>query len=209
MKALSGYAEWFWLMAKGWKDVENRSRALPKEMFCKLPVRIYLHASKTKTPREGLDFINSHLTQEQYLEFSQVNWDKYRGTIIGETTIVKQMKKGRYIESDHVDVGSQQRELQILVENKDPYISPWFFGTFGYVVTNSVLYKKPVPCRGMLGFFTPEIDIKYLMPSRFICRETGKEYELINCIGCEDVCELMKKQLSEPTTRRMGVVSGK
>ena len=35
--------------------------------------------------------------------------------------------------------------------------SPWFVGRYGFVLKNPVLYDKPVPCRGALGFFEPEI----------------------------------------------------
>ena len=157
MKALSGYAEWFWLMAKNWKDVENRPKPLPRDMSRGLPVRIYLHASKTKTPIEQLDFIREHLTCKQYEEFLSVDWRKFRGCIIGEITITKQMKKRRYIESDHVDVGSQQKELEIFIANNDPCMSPWFFGLFGYIVKDGVLYEKPIPYRGQLGFFEIEL----------------------------------------------------
>ncbi len=153
MKALSGYAEWFYIMAKGWKDVENRPKPLPRDMAFDLPVRIYLHASKTKTPSEQLDFIREHLTSEQYAEYLSVDWGNLRGHIIGEITITKQMKKSRYKESDHVDVGSQQKELEIYIANNDPYVSPWFFGLFGYVVKEGILYESPIPYKGQLGFF--------------------------------------------------------
>jgi len=35
--------------------------------------------------------------------------------------------------------------------------SPWFTGKYGLVLANPVLYDKPIPCRGRLGFFTPDI----------------------------------------------------
>jgi len=157
MKALSGYAEWFWLMAKGWKDVENRPKSLPKEIACSLPVRIYLHASKTKTPSEQLDFIREHLTSDQYAEYLSVDWDNLRGCIIGEITITKQMMKRRYKESDHVDIGSQQKELEIYIASNDPCVSSWFFGLFGYAVKEGILYESPIPYKGQLGFFEIEL----------------------------------------------------
>ena len=160
MKALSGYAEWFWLMAKNWKNVENRPRPLPREIAFNLPVRIYLHASKSDhVQRHGdeLEFIIMNLTSEQLAEFCSVPWDKLRGNIIGEITITKQMRKFRYVESDGVDIGSQQKELEIFIANSEPCMSPWFFGPFGYVVQDGRLYDKPIPCKGKLGFFEPLI----------------------------------------------------
>ena len=42
--ALSGYAEWFWLMTKNWKDVENRNWSITRYVKRdELPVRVYLH----------------------------------------------------------------------------------------------------------------------------------------------------------------------
>lgn len=162
MKALSGYAEWFWLMAKNWKDVENRPKSLPKEIAFILPVRIYLHASKSDHVQQSLFpddlvFIREHLTCGQWAEFCQVGWKALRGMIIGEITITGQIRKHHYVESDHVDMGSQQKELEIAKANNEPYMSPWFFGPFGYVVKDGMLYTRPIPCKGKLGFFEPDI----------------------------------------------------
>lgn len=35
--------------------------------------------------------------------------------------------------------------------------SVWFAGPYGFTLANPVLYEKPIPCRGALGFFTPDI----------------------------------------------------
>lgn len=153
MRALSGYAEWFWLICKSWKDVENRNWSLPHVITTQLPCRIYLHASKTPASDEEIDFIIRQLTSEQYDEFRNVNWNALRGNIIGETTITGQMMKRVIRESDHVDVGSQQKELEILEREKHPYLSRWFFGKFGFICKDGQLYGKPIPYKGQLGFF--------------------------------------------------------
>lgn len=31
--------------------------------------------------------------------------------------------------------------------------SPWFFGTYGYVLANPVAFETPIPFKGMLGLF--------------------------------------------------------
>jgi len=31
--------------------------------------------------------------------------------------------------------------------------SPWFIGKYGFILANPVLYNKPIPYKGMLGFF--------------------------------------------------------
>lgn len=33
-------------------------------------------------------------------------------------------------------------------------------GYWHFVLSNPVLYDKPIPCRGMLGFFEPKIDLE-------------------------------------------------
>ncbi len=35
--------------------------------------------------------------------------------------------------------------------------SPWFVGKYGFMLANPILYDKPIPCRGQLGFFKPDI----------------------------------------------------
>jgi hypothetical protein len=149
--ALSGYAEWFWLMARGFKDVENRSWSLFKYIDLKdLPIRIYLHASKTKTPKEEIRFIESHLSPAQIVEFRAVNWDRYRGFIIGEITIVGQVKKAS-------QSGFAIKEPLELIDNA--LHSPWFFGPFGFVAKDGALYRWPTPYKGQLGFFSPGVVV--------------------------------------------------
>ena len=139
MKALSGYAEWFWLMAKNWKDVENRNWSITRYLKrAELPVRIYLHASKTPATDRDVWFILSRLTPEQRQEFKAVDWLKYRGHIIGEVTIVDEVTMD--------DMGMKETH------------SPWFFGEFGFVVTDGVLYDIPIPCRGQLGLFEVKLE---------------------------------------------------
>lgn len=130
MKALSGYAEWFWLMAMNIKDIENRSWSLFRQVRREsLPIRIYLHASKTAASSRDIDFILSKLTQEQKQQFWSVCWTALRGKIIGELTIT-----GQVTESESI----------------------WFFGPYGFTVRDGQLYEKPIPCKGRLNFFVPD-----------------------------------------------------
>jgi len=130
VKALSGYAEWFWLMAMNIKDIENRSWSLFRQVRREsLLIRIYLHASKTATSSRDIDFILSKLTQEQTERFWSVCWTALRGKIIGELTIT-----GQVTESESV----------------------WFFGPYGFTVRDGQLYEEPIPCKGRLNFFVPD-----------------------------------------------------
>lgn len=135
--ALSGYAEWFWLMAKNWKDVENRDWPLSKYIKpMDLPIRIYLHASKTKASNDELNFICDLLSPSQFAEFKTVDWLKFRGHIIGEITITNYSLMRGYM----------------------PQISPWAFGKYCFWVRSGVLYEKPIPYKGQLGFFKVDLN---------------------------------------------------
>ncbi len=145
--ALSGYAEWFWLMAKNWKDVENRDWSLFKYIKVdQLPIRIYLHASKKPASYDELNFIETILINDlpKLDEFLAVDWSKYRGSIIGEITIVGQIRKSPGLFNTALS---------------DKYAkSRWFFGEYGFAVEDGILYDQPIPYRGMLGFFKPELE---------------------------------------------------
>ena len=136
MKALSGYAEWFWLMAKNYKDVENRNWPLSRGFtLAQLPARIYLHASKTGASRDEIDFIHKALNDYQWNEFCEVEWDKLRGHIFAEITVY-----GDVLELD----------------------SPWFFGEHGFLVGEGKFINPPIPYRGQLGFFPVDDKLLYV-----------------------------------------------
>lgn len=137
-KALSGYAEYFYCLAMNWKPVENRNWPLTRFFRrSQLPIRIYLHASKTKGTREDKLFIQSYLLPNQWQEFMEVDWDRIRGCIIGEITLTDE------VTDDDIGLPAVQ--------------SPWFFGPYGFVCEDGILYDKPIPCRGRTFFFKPEV----------------------------------------------------
>jgi len=139
VKALSGYAEWFWLMAKNLKDVENRNWSLTRYIKREeLPVRIYLHGSKKPADKGDIAFMRRKLAPEERQEFDAVEWDRYRGSIIGEVTIIEELTMDDW--------------------GKPGCHSKWFFGTYGFVVKDGVLYDNPLPCRGQLGFFEVNLE---------------------------------------------------
>lgn len=139
MKALSGYAEWFWLIAKNWKDIENRNWPLTRYISrSQLPLRIHLHASKTPASAKERDFILTRLPPAQRREFEFVDWDKYRGAIIGEVTIVDEVT--------FEDIGLKATH------------SKWFFGPYGFVVKDGVLYERPIRSKGRLGLFEVNLE---------------------------------------------------
>ena len=42
----------------------------------------------------------------------------------------------------------------------DEYESKWFFGPFGYLLDNPRPLQKPIPCKGMLGFWSVPAKIE-------------------------------------------------
>jgi len=127
MKALSVRQPWAWLICKGYKDIENR------DWPTKFRGRIYVHAGltmDTSVPALTLNeaSILERLTPSQCDEYRTSL--RHRGAIIGEVDIV-----------DCVDRNS----------------SPWFVGKYGFILANPVLYENPMPCKGKLNFFEPEI----------------------------------------------------
>ena len=126
MKALSGYPQWFWLLAKGWKDIENRNWAT------KYRGRVLLHASR-HIDTDCDEYIHERLSDRQWDEYSQMDWRKIAGCIIGEVDIVD----------------------CVWVQNKGlpATRSPWFTGIFGFVTANPVLYPESIPYRGQPSIF--------------------------------------------------------
>jgi len=127
------------------KPIENRSWPLPSTLS--LPARIYVHASLGFYPVKMAE-IKAIMTASQWLRLKDRlhviyrAWDYYKqdpgfrrrlgyfGCLIGEVTITGQV-----------------------TESEDP----WFFGPYGYTLVDPVRYDKPIPCKGHLGFFEPEI----------------------------------------------------
>ena len=131
MKALSIKQPWAWLIAVGYKDVENRS------WKTNLRGRIYIHAGK-KPDRESLK--NVLLSEEGPLDSRARAFARDLARTWKESAIIGEV--------DIVDC----------VTHSD---SPWFTGRYGFVLANPVLYETIIPCKGTTKFFTPEIEPKH------------------------------------------------
>lgn len=123
---------WAWLVAAGWKPLENRSQCF------KYRGAVAIHAAKVAgylydpvdllraelTERFGsMNDIRSQAAMHSYdLSTSSENL----GAILGIATIV-----GCLHESD----------------------SRWYFGPHGLVMNNPELFDEPIPWRGMLGIW--------------------------------------------------------
>lgn len=133
MKALSMKQPWAWLVCAGYKDMENRKWHIHMPPFLNYPPdprRIYVQASlsKSEMTKEVLAWILKRLNGRQAARFM--------------------------LAYDHLSFGAVIGEIDITgcVGHSD---SPWFFGPYGFTLANPVLYDKPIPCKGKLGFFEP------------------------------------------------------
>ena len=127
MKALSIKQPWSYLICAGHKDIENR------DWPTRLRGRVYVHAGK-KVDQEGAIWLWQSRNKLGICECPLLlDWTGVANTwnqsaIIGEVDIVDCLTESASI---------------------------WFTGNYGLVLANPVLYDKPIPCKGKLGFFKP------------------------------------------------------
>ena len=129
MKALSIKQPWAWLIVNGYKNVENRTWAT------EFRGRVYVHAG-VKLDYGALEgdpayrildsWITSRLHPADRSQFTMDFRSTWLGAIVGEVDIVDCVTRSA---------------------------SPWFEGTYGFLLRNPVAYAPPIPYRGRLGFF--------------------------------------------------------
>jgi hypothetical protein len=120
----------------GYKDIENRTWWLHMPPFLNYPEttkRIYIHTG-LKLDKHCWEFIKDRVSDNLWKRIWTMDFIESlaHGAIIGEVDIVG------------------------CVEKSD---SPWFTGPYGFVLANPKAYKVPIPCKGKLGFFEPDIDL--------------------------------------------------
>lgn len=125
MKALSVRSPWWWFILHAGKDIENR------DWPTRFRGRIYLHAGKWFNEEEvyydwmfGAGLVTKPDCFPSGIELDDLK--RSCGCIVGKVDIV-----------DCVMLSS----------------SPWFFGKYGFVLRNPVIFAQPIPFKGMLGFF--------------------------------------------------------
>jgi hypothetical protein len=124
MKALSFKQPWGWLVFHG-KDIDNR------KWRTNYRGRIIVHASKSwdnggmRWLLEHKEILHSEVWMSEMMAICASGKMPY-GALIGEVDIV-----------------------DCVVDS----CSPWFFGKYGFVLSNPVLYEKPIPYKGSLGLF--------------------------------------------------------
>jgi len=124
MKALSVRAPWWWFILYGGKDIENR------DWPTKFRGTVYLHASKWFGK------------QEVYDNFQDVR-DGINPGFCGRSVTIGEMRGlGGHI------VGTVE-----IVDCVKESASPWFSGSYGFVLRNPMPLANPFPFKGALGFF--------------------------------------------------------
>lgn len=122
------------MVASGIKDVENRYWPT------NFRGRFYIHAAKSmeiKVQGLGDEWIIERLEAGQVTRYWNARLD--RGAIIGEATLV----------DCRFRCGDTNANL----------FSKWHeIGRYGFMLTDAKLYEVPIPCRGFLGFFEPNIE---------------------------------------------------
>ena len=150
MKALSIKQPWAWLICAGYKDIENRNRPTS------FTGRIYVHAGK-RFQGASLDeaeqcFLGGNVPPDIVVMngklFCPMNdWlEKVIGPMARRETNTIYTLGALIGEVDIIDCISESK-------------SRWFTGPYGFVLANPVLYHKPIPCKGKLGFFEPEFEL--------------------------------------------------
>lgn len=125
MRALSIRQPWGWFILHGGKRIENR------DWYTTYRGSVLLHAGKTwQTPEVMEDFrFASSIAQRAGAVLPSTDLTRLKamcGHLIGRARIV-----------DCVRASS----------------SPWFFGTYGFVLDDVQPLAEPIPCKGALGFF--------------------------------------------------------
>jgi hypothetical protein len=153
MKALSFKPPWGYLCATV-KDIENRSWPLPRNF--ELPQRIYIHQGKIWNWMYGDVFIRVriplHRLREIMTRVAMMHSSYQANHILHPNILAEVWGIGAII--GEVDITGCIHTTDIGHPDID---SPWFVGPYGFILRNAVLYKHPIPCKGRLGFFIPEL----------------------------------------------------
>lgn len=143
LKAISIMQPWAWLIVNGHKDIENRTWSTTYRG------RVLIHAGK-KMDTDASDSILQGYHPVTYDGGDDDLPDGLLGSYIDALPEVKNQCGGIVGEAEIVDCVSTSGSL-------------WFVGPYGFVIRNA----RPLPfrpCRGQLGFFTPDFSLPAAAP---------------------------------------------
>ena len=132
MKALTLWQPWAWLVVNGLKDIENRTWKPGKRL--QEGDRFLIHAGTRLDidPKTG-----------QSRKWPQLG---FPATMPGPRTFVL-----------GAIIGSVQYDG--IVTDASETDSHWFAGPVGWKISHALEYASPIPCRGMLGLWQPDIEV--------------------------------------------------
>lgn len=149
LRALSFSQPWLWCTLYLGKNLDNRSRNLGSYRG-----RLLLHASAQMSLsywREVFEFIDARFGVEVSQRLPKwwvvgpggPNPAFVLGAVLGVADVVNQCSPGpAWAESTSV-----------------PCDMRWYMGEHGYLLTNTRVLPRPVPCKGALGFWRPRADV--------------------------------------------------
>lgn len=173
-RALTVTQPWGGLLAAGIKPIENRSRKIaPHGLFGK---RFAIHASReidedvyaricdiapelfveADEPEEDGDDPWASRTRAidakhpTPIDAPWVPLSRVTSAIIAVATLAHEVLIGQGEKRNKLWRG----DLTYAQEKLGPGAARWFFGPYGYVLTNVTILPEPVPCRGYQGFWT-------------------------------------------------------
>lgn len=138
MKALTLKQPWAWAVAHAGKDVENRSWKPPQSIIGQ---RIAIHAGLARE-RGALRDIGLDIDVPLFLD---------QGAFVAVATVAGWVTgEGQFCIARGVDTF-----LPIASSR-----SPWFFGTYGWMLTDVVALTEPIECKGQQGLWNvpPEVE---------------------------------------------------
>ncbi len=146
MKALSLSQPWLWAVLHAGKHVENRTWQPPIAMIGQ---QILLHAAKSWDDKK---LYPVHVAAQQIETMTPIGYLLYHGITAAPS------RRDMYPSSSIVGIATIDRvvtKADTLPEDQ----RRWFFGPFGWVLTNVLSLPRPVPCKGGLGLWNVRDDI--------------------------------------------------
>ncbi|MBY5804126.1 ASCH domain-containing protein [Rhizobium leguminosarum] len=125
--ALSTRQPWAHAIVKGWKDIENRKWNTSQRGLVCIHASAFIRSNFDSDLDDYSDVVSERIVPGEHpVPSTLMAKDLTFGAIIGVARII--------------DVTMR-------------HSSPWFFGKYGFVLTDQQILAEPIPVKGALGFF--------------------------------------------------------
>lgn len=138
--AISIRQPWAWLVAAGWKDIENRSQHF------KYRGAVAIHASKTRAPLEERHVALDLMLQEATDRSGESSFEEWRPLTDEYHASVWHADRAGAIIGIATIVGCRHAA-------EDGRESRWYAGPHGLVMHSPELFDEPIPWKGQLGIW--------------------------------------------------------